>query len=622
MKLNSAYDSANAKYLDFEEVADSFIRNHYFDSLIKNSHSILMGPRGCGKTTLLKMLTIPALRYWDEKNKSKLIDEIPFISIYVPSDILWKKQLDQLNIDFTDSEFTSFISRSTVTINILLSVIKTFNYLSDYLIGKGVISAEEKYVKENSISKQIIDLWILKKPILPTFDAIEIDLLNKVAILNLQIRKKRLMPSYVLELEDFFYLDYLDLVRQACLLFEKNYWNDNSIRRWALCFDELEIAPEWLQSELLGLLRSTDQRLIFKLTTAPIISLYKELKNGQEVTNASEGHDFNVIKIWTSNQKEFKAWKGFSEQLVKSRIKRKSNSVKNIKNIVGDSDLERILESNFSLGNSLLTKNDFENGTNTWMLFKELGGIDQSFKLFLHRRKVDPVNPVPKNTKQKDEIFRKAKQLAIYRYQFLKSGGKKRSRKLVPLYYGIPLIYELADGNPRLLISIVDEMLSASELRPGEFRSLEIQEQTRIIIDISERQFMLFSSHPDANVYIKDRTINLSDILAAIGSYFQNKMLVEDFSVDPIGSFKVDSDINNKYVELLELALYMGAIVYLDNSDVISKQGILNKRFRLGYILNPYFNLLCREYKETNLSAIIGKPGNLINQITLFSDEY
>ena len=39
--------------------------------------------------------------------------------------------------------------------------------------------------------------------------------------------------------------------------------------RWGFLFDEIEIAPEWLQRELYASLRSVDQRAIFKLAMAP-----------------------------------------------------------------------------------------------------------------------------------------------------------------------------------------------------------------------------------------------------------------------------------------------------------------------------------------------------------------
>jgi hypothetical protein len=84
-------------------------------------------------------------------------------------------------------------------------------------------------------------------------------------------------------------------------------------------------------------------------------------------------------------------------------------------------------------------------------------------------------------------------------------------------------------------------------------------------------------------------------------------MINEAFTIDPAGSFTVDEEINNKLLELLEIALYLGAIVYLDSSDTLSNQGLVGKRFRLSYTLSPYFSLLSREYPAINLSTILKK---------------
>ena len=72
--------------------------------------------------------------------------------------------------------------------------------------------------------------------------------------------------------------------------------------------------------------------------------------------------------------------------------------------------------------------------------------------------------------------------------------------------------------------------------------------------------------------------------------------------MDPPGSFKVDVDINNKLLELLELGVYLGALVYLDDGETISNDGLINKRVRLSYSLSAYFSLLSRDFKEIKLS--------------------
>jgi energy-coupling factor transporter ATP-binding protein EcfA2 len=621
IEINSIYDSFNARYLTFQQVADSFIKNDYFEQLRNNNHSLLMGPRGCGKTTLLKMLTPTALHFWDKKQRTNIFSEIPFIAVYIPTDVQWKKQLDQLIKDFPDKHAVESVSRATVNINILISVIQTFSFLLRET--EHVLPSFNSTSNESKLCSILIDKWSLTKPIIPDLDSIEISLLGEIAFINSEIRKKKVNLGYTIPEHKMFNFHYFDLVNIAFTAFEKIF-NVAGKKNWALCFDELEIAPEWLQFELFQSLRSRDQKIIFKLTTAPIISLVKRIDGELPALNASEKNDYSIIKIWTSNQKDFKIWTEFSDQLIRSRMSRKFNKSIASETLLGVSQLDRLIEESFKFKKMSKNKMSFEKDTPTWHIIRELAMNDFSFLRFLITKDIDANNPVPRNTKEKDEIFRKIKQIVVFRFQFLRERTKegvvkRRARKLVPLYFGIPLIYELSDGNPRILIGMLDDLLNLASIANGEFRELKISEQSRIISEISQKFLSVTASHPDANVLIKNKVINIADILIEIGTYFHEKLVFDEFTMDPPGSFRVDDSINNKFQELIELALYLGAIVSLDNEDPFSKNGVIGQRFRLSYILAPYFNLLSRDYKEVQLSKILAKEPNSQFQQTLFN---
>ncbi len=611
-KIN--YDSFNARDLSFQQVADSFIINDYFEKLIDNNHSLLMGPRGCGKTTLLKMLTPSALYFWDKKRSSNLFESISFWSIYIPTDIHWKNQLDQLYKDLGNDNKSLEISKATITINILLSQIKAFSSIKSILEEKNEVDLTENEV---TLSKLIIDNWELKKPIAPTFDSIEIYLLGRISYLNAESKKIIRNKTYILLLEDIiFSFHFFDLIKIACTLFEQIFKIGNT-KRWSLCFDELEIAPEWLQLELLTSLRSRDQKIIFKLTTAPIISFLRKIKSDFNL-DASENNDFNAIKIWTSNQTEFRLWTKFSEKLILSRTKRKYDATLHQSEILGNSNLNRVIKESF-IGTTFTNEKDFQRNTPTWFIFKQLSKIDNSFNYFLKKKKINPSDPIPNSKYQEDSIFRKIKQIVTYRFQFKKEGSFKRSRKIVPLYYGMPLIYELCDGNPRILIRMIDDLAEiAFNSESKSFRHLTINEQSKVLVKISERYLQVISAHPDANIVINNKFINLSHIIEMIGQFFHKRMVDQDFSMDPVGSFIVDIELNNKILDLLELGVYLGALIYMDNEEPISSTGLINKRLRLSYILSPYFSLLSRDFKAINLSIILNSEKSNSIQSKLF----
>jgi GTPase SAR1 family protein len=595
------YDTFNARYLTYQEVAETFVMiTDHFDKLIKNNHTLLMGPRGCGKTTLLKMLTLPALEKWDSINKTNLYETVPFYAIYIPTDIQWKRQLEELEKKFPNHiDFTKSVSSATITINILLSLCETFSYL--------INKSNQDPNLEARFCKELIQFWKLKGLVIPSIDGIRIALLKIISDLSAKTKKAILTNTPFIDFEEIVFYEFIELVKLACLTFE-NTFNLKKENRWALCFDELEIAPDWLQYKLLEFLRSSDQKILFKLTTAPIISLYREVKE-KFIIQASENNDFNVVRIWTSTQKDRGVWFKFCDQIATKRIKKHFDNVNSLTDILGESELDLgIIECN-NLKKSTFSndKDIYGHQTPTWYVFTHLAKTDPSFKKFLEKKKINPNNPVPKNSSERDEVYRKMRQLAIYRYQFKKENSSRRSRKIVPLYFGTSLLFEICDGNPRLFIGLLDEIIKNAESGIRQCKPISINQQSRIVTEISTKYISVLAAYPGATVIINYHDKNIKDLLDEIGDYIYNKLINDSFTTDPSTSFRVDQDINSKLIELLELALYLGAIVYTEGKESISEKGIIDKKFRLSHILAPYFRILVREYKDIQLSTILSK---------------
>ena len=98
MKTASIYGAFNARWLEPEDVARSFVPTIPFKSLVRLQNSLLMGPRGCGKTTLLKMLTRRAQRVWQVERASREPQwadyrRPDFEAIYIPSDVRWSVRI-------------------------------------------------------------------------------------------------------------------------------------------------------------------------------------------------------------------------------------------------------------------------------------------------------------------------------------------------------------------------------------------------------------------------------------------------------------------------------------------------------------------------------------------------
>ncbi len=625
MENKTLYDSFNARYLDYNEIAELFIVNSQYLDLIKNNHSLLMGPRGSGKTTLLKMLAMPAQYFYRLKHpKDNETIDPPFFAIYIPTDVHWKKQMDDFEDEFKDRQaYKSIITRLIVATNVIISTCQTFIHLLEFRE-----KTEDGLRKEAELAQQLIIDWKLKKPIAANLWSIKHSLLSRLGEINNHIKKVRTLKIKETDIEyaEYFYDEFLDNVTLGCDAFENIFKDDlyfsNLNFKWALCFDELEIAPNWLQFELLSLLRSlSNQKLLFKLTMVPLVMI--DNKNGElvEIT-AREGQDFSIIRTWTYSQTSINNWESFSRKLIQDKFRR--NNVKiNPVTLFGADSLDRNIEITFSNEDNFKSKRGYTEGSSIWFLFKELSIIDSTFRDFLKNNNISPSNPIPNHEGQKDSIFRKVKPLALHRYQF-KSHiiGRMRSRKNPSLYYGLPKLYNICDGNPRALIGLIDEFIEKLVIElDGTTKPLDINFQSRIISEVSKKYLLLLQNHPDANIPYYNKYMNLGIILEKIGRYFEERIIVDRFSMDPINCFVVDKDTPQEVTDLLKVAMHLGAIIYLNPDESVSKTSLVGKKFRLSYLLFPNYRLPIVEYNHTALSKILRKGTDKIDQLLLFETQ-
>lgn len=619
IEYKTLFDSFNARNLTLKQVAQSYIEYNKYNELITNRSSLLMGPRGCGKTTLLKMLTIEALIEYNRINGSNLIYDIPFISIYIPTDIQWKTEVEYFQNEFkNNSEFVEIIPKALINTNIFLHTLKTFKALTDTL------DRDEVDNKIIDFTKDLIKIWSLPNDTQNSFYRIEQEFYKRLDLINVlinKVRKHRIDPDKY-DYPDFFYQEFLEPTRAACKAFE-HYFKDSQstiVRsksqpiKWALCFDELELAPAWLQTTLFRYLRSKDQDFLFKLTSIPLLEF--EL----DEHTPSAGSDYNPILLWLYTNKHEKDWEDFCNDLIHSKLKEKYNINVKPENLFGSSDLEKCLKLENPQYNNFIIDDLPEQKSILLDQFKELAQKDMSFTNYLNSKGIDLKVPKSINRLEDSEVHRKVKPIVYYRNYFIKShesveSTRRRTRRIrSPFSYGWNNICKISDGNPRLIIGIVDSLMQLFNNSSLSSKSeISIKSQSEQLFAISKRYLNIWATHPNANTEISSSLITLKGFIQTIGFYFQSNILTDDFKTNPTGTFVVDSEINHKYISLILLGLYLGAFVLLDPVENISPEGVINKKFRLSFILYPYFLLPIRkEEKANNLSTILKKNARII----------
>ena len=172
MRTSSIYSAFNARWISPEEVARTFVPIPQLNTLVKFQNSLLMGPRGCGKTTLLKMLTRSAQEVLQKERVSKdtqlqAFDTPEFEAIYVPSDVRWSYELRSLQSELAeDPVLAERVQRVSIAIALVTEALSVFEML---LRQRGYVGSDVpiQFVRHFGISN-----------VVPTFSEIRLTLLS------------------------------------------------------------------------------------------------------------------------------------------------------------------------------------------------------------------------------------------------------------------------------------------------------------------------------------------------------------------------------------------------------------------------------------------------------------
>lgn len=637
----------NARYLSFQEVAENFVTSKRYDAVVDSTNTLILGPRGCGKTTLLKILTPRAQFCYQKLQRSKKLLE--FIAIYIPADIRWFTELETLISDLEVRE-AERVTAAVVTLNVKIAALETFSDLIELYV------LENRDERRLQFSKELIDLWEIPRPITPTLPSVKLALRKKVRLIqNLvddfseKLISKEELQSGIKAIQSG--KNIVDESLEAIALFEFSFddvlGKAASSNMWAFCFDELELAPRWLFMKLYKMFRSiSTQNILFKLTAAPI----PEAIETDSLRVPTEHNDYNVVINWSSSAKATTDWARFSNKAIRNRALARRNvriSKAEVEKIFGPSDLIESIKLNQNLYKRLkrhileVTTVDkwqdlfygdrYERGSLMWACMKELALIDSGFLDYLDRKKVNPIDPVALNEKQCDRVHRKIKSLVLYRLSFLKEKRASdlsvaiRARKNNNMHFGYDTLLAISEGNPRNLMILADKVLERNLGRFQEKKIIPYGQQSEMYIEFALEMLGKYANTPAGNFQSGGTWYNLGDFLYRLGHVFSESMLLDKFVADPFSTFTVDDKVPEPYKKLVKVALSLGAIQHIRKRTKTARaiRKVDSESFRLSYFLYPIFGMPLRKEGDRSLSGILSsklyqsRKRSTLNQLNL-----
>jgi len=616
------FSSFNARALNPDQVAATFVPSEQFARLCQRRHTIVLGPRGSGKTTLLKMLQQPALECWTHSDANRYVDMVDFTGVFIATDISWGEQLASLGYGQLDSETQQLLATASFTTHVLRSVsIAMRNRVrpASDLVRREFRRTKLAEERESSLVKQIASLWYLEG-IVPTLPGLQHGLTRRLGFLRELASKEVFLGDSgrgerLAEIP-FLHLHFLQSSSSAIEAFDYAIGQDGA--KWGLLFDELEIAPKSIQASLMSSLRSVDDRFLFKLALNPFTDNSRFLA---KPTSPAPDQDFEQIALWYAEKRDaLEFCDGLWGEVTQSLGLGELSPLQ----VFGKSQFDSYPDDRDGSGTA------YGPGSRWSRKFISLTDKDPSFRQYLAGRGINPRRLLEHSGTERAAEIRKIAPIVAIRDFFLRKDEDKqtaslRSRKALALYAGAESVFAITEGNPRWFLGLMRSMLGSLDVKASlaSGRIVPPARQGEEMLKSAQRFSATLRTIPVERSNA-GTTLGVLSLVRKIGAYFNDQAVRQPFRPEPPGSFTVDANSSEALISALGQALNAGAIVYVPDDDgQLILASLRGKRFRLSYLLAPLYEFPIRLGASISLGTIIQRTRSEVShsgQESLFEE--
>jgi hypothetical protein len=607
----------NANKMPAAQVANLFVKNSHLDQLTSRDNVILVGPRGSGKTTLMKMLTREALDAWDTPKAKELIDRA-VLPLYIGSDTVVRSQLQVPEGILKDARSLSafaIVRRAKLGVHFLQTVLGAARH--ELAAGRAELDLE----REQRAVARLASAYRLR-PSFRSFEALSdsaTDLLLELssAIQAAADQDTTGVRQLAREVRVPALSDLITATQEAVVEAFQGLPS-----KWALLFDEIEYMPEASRHEILQLIRALGPSFAVKIAFTPL-SLTTDYFTEVEKSFLHAGHDYLPLSLAYND----------------------SNAILRFALDLHESMLDRVLEGKIEIPEVFGVSAFADPRTRVaWPhletsrrppddeLVAELARKQPRFARYAERVGLTASGEVrSQEAVERSATFRKAMPVMLLWRERLKgpanldteslqSAGSalslRRGRKSHAIYTGYPTFLLLNDGNPRVMMGILNRLLSGAheEEQTGDARRplFPSEWQDAAIEGARRDQLALANAYLSAHGRVLGNMFAV-DVLHGIGQLFEQSVhFGQEFNPDPPTSFKVDKPPDPRLAGALVDAVYTGALVELqavqnENNLIRPESDLVGRRFRLSYLQSSHFWLPVRKGRETALSTLLAR---------------
>lgn len=581
--------SYNATKLSPREVANTFVPPVAFRTLRDARNAILVGPRGSGKTTLLKMLTSEALTAWGGPDAKVARDRVRDVGIFVGVDVMWAEQIQS-----AEGDSPSF-GAAAYALHIARAFTQAVAWRSGQAAANDSIVAPHLPLNldksdEIAICERISRLFKLAR-IAPSFRSLDHAIGDRLT--DLGAYRYRLIDGH--PLPDWAYLDPLQSVSELARMV--NEYANEPDRRWALLFDELELAPASIVTDILRRLRGNESTLVFKLSLAPILRS-TDLLVGER--GATHGQDLEYIPLTSPDRSDNFVADLFARQRVTTGIAAELTSSE----ILGES----AFDGGDTGGRRPGRVDTYAPGGRVWKAMVRLKRNDPSFASYLEGGGVNLEQMAGLPPADRARYVRKIRNLVIIRDHF-KAGSRRDTQATRELYAGEPTMLAVTDGNPRMSTILVRELMGS--IAAPSFKPPVSSKAQADAVEATATRFLALL-HAQSGIVFGRRALTMVHVVDAIGRALHARLIDAPFSADAPAGFFVDEAVPARFLPLLSQAVNTGAIIHIpkSNSTLPVADSTRGRHYRLSYLLAPRYGLPLRQGKTVALWKLL--EGTLI----------
>jgi hypothetical protein len=577
----------NARNATPEEIADSFVIPEFFGQIAAFQNLVLVGPRGIGKTTIMKALTPSGLYFLGKRHD--LVDfikniSIDYIPIYIPAETIWKG-----NTKLITETIASEVDRDHLMNGLFV----------DHCLHELIASVQDACEVSNRFAPEQAPAWTMSISstqeqeicrFCSDFWSLDRGQTSFIGLKLALLKRSNIFRSAVNSFDNNFYLDKVkSYPKLDVLLMFKGFFDivESCVgkKRWSVNFDEMEIAPKRVLSVLYENLRSFDQRAVLKFSLFPYVDFYSlEQRLSLAETGPVDGQDFHSIVL---SNKFANPDFNFSKRLVEVECNKIGISLGQFSSYLNKS---KAIHGSTRIFEHSGYQRDFGS-----LFAYAINQKDRDFVSYMKGNNINSPSDAKKilGDKKRAQYIRKVAPIVEFRnYYFTKNelapdhSIRKTSWKGYGYYHGFDQILMLTEGNPRAIKYYVRELLGS--MIQGEHSQVA---QNRSISRNVDRFRALVAAQTVPISTLRREPLSTLKIVDLLGDHLSENLLDIAFRPEPALSFRIQN-VDKSLVDSLVVSINSGALVVDQRTGgrqlIFDVEGC---RVRLSHRLAPYYPL-------------------------------